>query len=211
MQWEEPVGALMRIEEAAKELGLKVGDLLEYAEEREGHGTPLRVCAMMPIDCPVEPWREPLPSLEDLSPTERRFAFVYTPNTPGLFLELAERGVAALSVGDFLSMVDGSGFVSAYDVEIRLKGLTVPRDDVERLAGKQLGPDLVKKWLDERCERSGWTDAATLFADFAGWMHVNSFKLLSSREFAKRMGHALGRDGKRKNSRSEYRATIRIR
>jgi hypothetical protein len=128
-----PVGALMRIEEAAKELGLEVVDLLEYAEEREGHGAPLRVCAMMPIDWPVEPSREPIPLLEDLSPAERRFAFVDTPNTPGFFLDLAARGVAVPNIGDFLSMVDGSGFVWAYDVEIRLEGLRVPREDVERL------------------------------------------------------------------------------
>lgn len=223
MQWEKlidglvrerPIGALMRIDEAAKELGLEVADLLEHAEERERHSAALRVCVMMPIDWPVEPWREPMPSLKGLSLAESRFAFVDTPNTPGFFLELAARGVAVPNIGDFLSMVDGSGFVWAYDVEIYLEGLRVPREDVERLTGmdvaKQLEPDPVELWLGERCERSGWTDATTLLADFAEWTQANGFKLLSSREFGKHMIYAIGRDNKRKNSRSEYGVTLRI-
>jgi len=136
-----PGGYLMRLETAAKELGLEVADLLEYAEEVLGIGTRLRVCVMVPGYRQVWPAKTPLePEPEGMKPADRRFAFIGAhANTvdyesgPGFFRKLAVERVATLGGLDALWMVDGSGMLWADGMTVKLEGLRVPREDIEAL------------------------------------------------------------------------------
>ena len=232
MQWEklidglvrkEPVGALMRIEEAAKELGLEVVDLLEYAQDRGDGGPVLRVCMATPDGLDVEPGLLAHLPMSITDPHARIYRVVLASRVPAFFDILARDGERTLGDEDRQSRIEAirskksllfATTLPDAAIRVRLKGLKVLREDVERLMGrgvaKRLESDPVEVWLDERCERSGWTDATTLFDDFAWWTQASGCKLLSSREFGKRMVYALGRDSKRKNSRSEYGVTLRI-
>jgi hypothetical protein len=142
-----PDSYLIPLTTAARELGLEVAELLEWAEEFDLVGAPLRVCVRIPDDANIEPRldehdneltvEEPL----GLKPADRRYAFIYVPNNPGFFRDLAQ-GEAPLGSGDWLHLVDGSGVVWAGGVTVRLEGLLVPREDVEKIratSGAELG------------------------------------------------------------------------
>lgn len=135
-----PGGFLMPLSTAAKELGLEEVDLLEYAEELDGLGAPLRVCVMVPGNCLVMPYPTPLAEPAGMKPADRRFAFIDPlANTvdddsgPGFFRRLATKKGVTLGAMDILSMVDGSGMVWADGIEVRLEDLWVPREDIEAL------------------------------------------------------------------------------
>lgn len=123
--------------------------------------------------------------------------------------ERCDRGLASRIIKSELEGVFAWAVEGASRLERRGR-FTLPSSSGNALDEWRRESNPVELWLDERCERSGWTDATALFDDFARWTHANGFKLLSSREFGKRMIHTLGRDSKRKSSRSEYGATLRI-
>jgi hypothetical protein len=137
-----PVGALMRIEEAAKELGLEVVDLLEYAldpnstkglEFAETPKGQLRLCAKISEAALWGVMPRPGRSLRPVHLHDRRFAFVNFSNTPTFVDDLAAHGETTLQVGDTLEMFDGSGWLFGDGFDVTLKDLKVPRADVEAL------------------------------------------------------------------------------
>lgn len=149
-----PGGYLMRIDAAARDLGLEVAELLEYAEELDGLGPPLRVCVMVPDDLFIHP--AALPEPEGLLSAERRFAYIEAPNTPGFFYELGDTGEATLQLGDSFTMVDGSGIAILHDDrKVRLVGLRVPREDIEALKVAE---------LDEASTATAWPTSGVTMA-----------------------------------------------
>lgn len=159
---DSPGGYLMLLATAARELGLEVADLLDWAEEAncvvEGaainRGAPLRVCVLVRAEGGVDyVHRYPpdirekfgLAELPGMAPVDHRYAFITATNTPGFFHKLAD-GAAKLGEGDMLTMVDGSGMVWAAGMRVRLAGLRVPREDFEALrTNKARAEDLSEK------------------------------------------------------------------
>jgi hypothetical protein len=127
----------MRLDAAARELEIEVADLLEFAEELDLVGAPLRVCVAVRGDYAVIPSPEAPAEPPGLKPAERTFAYIHAPNTPGFFYELAD-GAATLGSGDSLVMVDGSGSIWAEGMRVSLQGLRVPRCEIEALRGRSL-------------------------------------------------------------------------
>ena len=138
----QAAGYLVRLAEAAKDIRVDVGDLLEYAEENDGVSGPLRVCVDVPDSLYDTLMRFPTPQPEPpgLQPHDRSFAYVFAPNTPGFFRSLARDGAATLEGGDSLVMLDGSGWIWADGLIVELKGCWVPRVDVEAVSKDLAAP-----------------------------------------------------------------------
>ena len=84
---------------------------------------------------------------------------------------------------------------------------TEPASSKTALADWRRESNPVELWLDERCERTGWTDAMTLFQSYQGWAQNNGFKSMSIREWGSRMKALVEW---KKSDRNKYAVQVRV-